>query len=174
VTRRSKAELGPAIGYLPQDVELFAGSIAENISRFADPDAEKIVRAARKAGVHEMVLRLPQGYDTPIGEGGMVLSAGQRQRVALARAIYGEPALVVLDEPNANLDEAGDAALVAALRELKREACTVVIVTHRINILSVVDSVAVLLDGRLRAYGPRDSVLKVAPKAERTLSEAAA
>jgi ABC-type protease/lipase transport system fused ATPase/permease subunit len=157
-----KEELGAWVGYLPQDVELFDGTVAENIARFGAPDAERIVAAARKAGVHDMILRLPQGYDTPIGEGGMVLSGGQRQRVALARALFGDPALIVLDEPNANLDDAGDAALVAALRELKQEKRTVFVVTHRVNVLSAVDAVAVLAEGRLQAYGPRDKVVRMA------------
>jgi ATP-binding cassette subfamily C exporter for protease/lipase len=173
VARWNKAELGPSIGYLPQDVELFDGTIAENIARFGERDDDRIVQAARKAGVHEMVLRLPEGYDTRIGEGGVALSGGQRQRVALARALYGDPALVVLDEPNANLDDAGDAALAAALRQLKEEGRTVFVVTHRVNLLAAVDTVALLSEGRLRAYGPRDTVLKGATKPQQQLSEAA-
>lgn len=160
VHKWNKQELGPWIGYLPQDVELFDGTVAENIARFGEPDSERIVDAARKSGVHEMILRLPEGYDTPIGEAGLVLSAGQRQRVALARALYGEPALIVLDEPNASLDDAGDAALAAALRTMKEEKRTVFVMTHRVNLLSVVDAVMVLAAGALRAYGPRDVVLK--------------
>jgi ATP-binding cassette subfamily C exporter for protease/lipase len=156
----NKEHLGPWIGYLPQDVELFEGSVGENIARFGALDSERIVDAARKTGVHEMILRLPQGYDTPIGEGGTALSAGQRQRVALARALYGEPALIVLDEPNSNLDEAGDAALIAALRAMKQEKRTVFIMTHRVNILSVVDAVMVLGWGAIRAHGPRDALIK--------------
>jgi ATP-binding cassette subfamily C exporter for protease/lipase len=155
-----REELGPWVGYLPQDVELFDGTIAENIARFGEAHAERVVAAARKAGVHEMILRLPHGYDTRIGEGGLVLSGGQRQRIALARALYGEPTLVVLDEPNASLDDAGDAALVAALTELKQDKRTVFVVTHRVNVLSAVDSVVVLLEGRVRAYGPRDNVVR--------------
>lgn len=162
----NKAELGPWVGYLPQDVELFEGSVAENIARFGELDSERIVQAARKAGVHDMVLRLEQGYDTQIGEGGMVLSAGQRQRVALARAFYGDPALIVLDEPNANLDEAGDAALIDALYAAKEEQRTVFVMTHRLNVLSAVDAVAVLAGGQLRAYGERDAIVKRIPAQE--------
>jgi len=155
-----KAELGQWIGYLPQDVALFDGTVAENIARFGTLDAEKILQAAQRAGVHDMILRMPQGYETPIGEAGMALSGGQRQRIGLARAMYGDPALVVLDEPNANLDQAGDAALVAALREMQREKRTVFVMTHRKNVLNVVDVVLVLDNGAIRAYGPRDAVMK--------------
>ncbi|MBS3996062.1 MAG: type I secretion system permease/ATPase [Hydrogenophaga sp.] len=160
VAQWDKAELGQWVGYLPQDVELFEGTVAENIARLGPLDSDQIVRAARRAGVHEMVLRLPQGYETPIGEGGAALSGGQRQRIGLARALYGDPALIVLDEPNANLDEAGDAALVAALRELQRAKCTVFVMTHRLNILSIVDAVLVMDNGKISAYGPRDAVLE--------------
>jgi ATP-binding cassette subfamily C exporter for protease/lipase len=158
-----KAELGPWIGYLPQDVELFEGTIAENISRFGERDSEKVVQAAQRAGVHDMILRLPEGYETPIGEGGMALSGGQRQRIGLARAMYDDPALIVLDEPNANLDEAGDAALMAALQEMKREARTVFVMTHRLNILNVADAVMILAGGTIKAYGPRDAILQSVP-----------
>lgn len=160
IAKWNKEELGPWIGYLPQEVELFEGTVAENIARFGATDSERVVQAGRKAGAHEMILALPEGYDTPIGEGGRILSAGQRQRVALARAVYGDPALVVLDEPNANLDEAGDAALLRAMRVLKDEKRTVFVVTHRMNILATVDAVMVLAGGVLRAFGPRDAILK--------------
>ena len=155
-----KDELGPWIGYLPQDVELFDGTVAENIARFGEPDAAAIVAAACKAGVHEMVLRLPEGYDTPIGEGGAVLSGGQRQRIGLARALYGNPALIVLDEPNANLDEAGDRALIEALREMKKEGATVFVMTHRPNVLMEADAVMMLTNGTIQAYGPREAVMR--------------
>ena len=159
VAQWSKDELGPWLGYLPQDVELFEGTVAENIARFGPPDATRTVAAAQRAGVHDMILRLPQGYETPIGEGGMALSGGQRQRIGLARAMYGDPALVVLDEPNANLDEAGDAALVGALRVMKEEKRTVFVVTHRMNLLAEADAILVLTNGTIQAYGPRDAVL---------------
>jgi PrtD family type I secretion system ABC transporter len=159
VNQWNKAELGPWVGYLPQDVELFDGTVAENIARFGELDSERIVQAAQRAGVHEMILRLPQGYETPIGEGGAALSGGQRQRIGLARAMFGDPALVVLDEPNANLDEAGDAALVAALRAMRDQQCIVFVMTHRMNVLAVADAVMVLEQGGIRAYGPRDAVM---------------
>jgi ATP-binding cassette, subfamily C, bacterial exporter for protease/lipase len=161
-----KPQLGQWIGYLPQDVELFEGTIGENIARFGPVDAA-VVQAAQRAGVHEMILQLPQGYETPIGEGGMALSAGQRQRIALARALYGEPALIVLDEPNANLDDAGDAALIAALQTLREEKRTVFVMTHRVNVLRVADVVLVLAGGRARAFGARDEVLKSLPRRPR-------
>ncbi|WP_180683688.1 type I secretion system permease/ATPase [Tepidicella baoligensis] len=160
VSQWNKEELGPWLGYLPQDVELFEGTVAENIARFGTPDAARTVAAAQRAGVHDMILRLPQGYDTPIGEGGMALSGGQRQRIGLARAMYGDPALVVLDEPNANLDEAGDAALIGALRVMKEEKRTVFVITHRMNLLAEADAILVLANGTIQAYGPRDAVMK--------------
>ncbi len=160
VSAWDKGQLGPYLGYLPQDVELFEGTAAQNIARFGDIDGEKVVAAARRAGVHEMILRLPNGYDTVLGPTASSLSAGQRQRIALARALYGEPRLVVLDEPNASLDDAGQAALAAALKELKQQGATVVIMTHRRSALASVDKLLVLRDGALAAYGPRDAVLE--------------
>lgn len=159
VHKWDKKQLGPWIGYLPQDVELFEGTIAENIARFGESDSEQLIEAARKAGVHELVLQLPLGYDTAIGEGGAMLSGGQRQRIALARTLYGNPVLVVLDEPNANLDDAGDTALISALRTLREEKRTVFVVTHRVNVLRVADTVMVLAEGMLKGFGPRDDVL---------------
>jgi PrtD family type I secretion system ABC transporter len=147
--------LGAWVGYVPQDVELFEGSVAENIARFAQADPETIVEAANRAGVHEMIQRLPMGYATQVGEGGAALSAGQRQRIALARALFGDPSLVVLDEPNSNLDDAGEAALVEALRGLKTRGTTLVLVTHRRAILEVVDRVLVMQDGTLARIGVR-------------------
>jgi ATP-binding cassette subfamily C exporter for protease/lipase len=153
VAQWDTSELGPWIGYLPQDVELFTGTVADNIARFGLLDSEKVVQAARRARAHEMILRLPQGYETPVGESGAKLSGGQRQRIGLARALYGDPALVVLDEPNANLDEVGDAALLDALQQLKREKRTTFVMTHRKSILQIADAVMVLEDGRIKAYG---------------------
>ncbi|HSX86869.1 MAG TPA: ATP-binding cassette domain-containing protein, partial [Pseudomonas sp.] len=156
----SREALGPFLGYLPQDIELFDGSIAENISRFGEVDANKVIDAARLAGIHEMVLRFPDGYDTPLGIGGLGLSGGQKQRIGLARALYGQPVLVVLDEPNSNLDEAGELALVKAISTLKAAGSTVVLVTHRPNILGAVDKLLLLNGGAQKVFGPRDQVLK--------------
>jgi ATP-binding cassette, subfamily C, bacterial exporter for protease/lipase len=152
-------ELGPWLGYLPQDVELFEGSIAENIARFADIDSAQVIAAARSAGLHEMILRFPKGYDTPMGEAGSLLSGGQRQRIALARALYGDPPIVVLDEPNANLDDVGEAALMQALQGLRDRGKTVVMISHRPSALAVADQVIVLRDGRVAMQGPRDEVV---------------
>src|SRR5262245_51722621 len=154
-------ELGRHIGYLPQDVQLFDGSITENIARFEEgPDSQRVVASSAAAGVHEMVLRLPDGYETQIGEGGSVLSAGQRQRVALARALYGEPFLVVLDEPNSNLDADGEKALVNAMTRVKARGGIVIVIAHRPTVLTAADKVAVIGGGQLTAIGPKDEVLR--------------
>jgi len=150
--------LGDYLGYLPQDIELFEGSISENIARFGEIDAEKVVKAAKMADVHELILRLPQGYDTVISASGGSLSGGQRQRIGLARALYGDPVLVVLDEPNSNLDEQGEQALAHALKCLKANKTTVVLVTHRQSVLGLVDRLLVLSEGLLALYGPKDQV----------------
>jgi ATP-binding cassette subfamily C exporter for protease/lipase len=162
-----KNELGPHIGYLPQGVELFEGTIAENISRFDarlqkgpdNPVQTSVERAANAVGLHEFILSLPRGYDTPVGPDGARLSGGQRQRVALARALYGEPSLVVLDEPNSSLDEAGDVALAAALRDLKARGASVIVMTHRTSVLAIADKILMLRDGMQQAFGSRDEVL---------------
>ncbi|MBU3646610.1 MAG: type I secretion system permease/ATPase [Limnohabitans sp.] len=149
----SRDELGPHLGYLPQDIELFEGTIAENIGRFGDINPEWVIDAAQRTGIHEMVLRFPKGYDTPMGEAGGMLSGGQRQRVGLARAIYGSPAMVVLDEPNANLDDVGEAALIKTVQDLREQGRTVFMVVHQRNILSVADRVLVLNEGEIKQFG---------------------
>lgn len=155
----SRAELGTHIGYLPQDIELFEGTIAENIARFSEVDSAKVIRAAQQAGLHDMILRLPKGYDMPIGEAGGMLSGGQRQRVALARSLYGDPTLIVLDEPNANLDDVGERALMMAVSGMKAAGKTVFLVTHRPAALALADRVLVMEAGRIVLDGPRDVVM---------------
>ncbi|WLG98075.1 type I secretion system permease/ATPase [Pseudomonas sp. FP198] len=159
ISQWRREELGAYIGYLPQDIELFEGTISQNISRFGPMNAAAVVAAARMAGVHEMVLQLPDGYDTLIGANGGGLSGGQRQRVGLARALYGEPRLVVLDEPNSNLDDAGEKMLAEALRKLRQSRATVFVITHRSGVLAQVDKLLVLNHGERSLFGPRDSVM---------------
>jgi len=155
-----KDDLGPYIGYLPQDIELFPGTLSENIARMDEVDSEKVIQAAQMAGIHEMILRMPNGYDTRIGDDGIQLSGGQRQRVGLARAFYGEPRLVILDEPNSNLDDAGEKALVEALGKLKEKGVTTVIVSHKPSLLVNADKMLMLKEGQVAMFGPREEVLK--------------
>ena len=160
-----KGELGPHLGYLPQGVELLEGTLAENIARFGEVSMAKVKAAAAAVGLHDFIESLPQGYDSPVGRDGAMLSGGQRQRVALARALYGDPVLVVLDEPNSSLDEAGDAALAQAIQALKACGTTFVVMTHRSSVLGVADKMLVLRDGAQQAFGPRDEVLAALSKA---------
>lgn len=169
----SREQLGPHIGYLPQDVELFAGTVAENIARMGEIDSAAVVKAAQRAHAHELILRLPKGYDTEIGESGAVLSGGQRQRIALARALYGNPRFVILDEPNSNLDGEGENALMRALREMKQDGVTIVVIAHRPALFAQFDRLLVLREGAIEAFGPANEVLlKFA--APRTVGSAAA
>ena len=151
--------LGRHIGYLPQDVELFSGSIAENIARFNELNEIEIINAARMAGVHDMIQALPAGYNTQIGEGGFALSGGQRQRVGLARALYDKPAYIILDEPNASLDADGEAALLSAIQQLRHHGSTVVLITHKTSILATADKIVVLSHGQVASFGSRDEIL---------------
>ena len=155
-----RAALGPCIGYVPQDVELFDGSVADNIARLGKVDPEKVVAAAKRANAHELILGLPQGYDTQVGPQGSRLSPGQRQRVALARALYGDPKLLVLDEPNSNLDGDGEVALAQALSAVRKEGVTAIVVTHRPSLIAHVDKILVLAAGRVQQYGPAAQVMK--------------
>ncbi|HIP54283.1 MAG TPA: type I secretion system permease/ATPase [Sulfurimonas autotrophica] len=152
-------DLGKYLGYLPQDIELFEGSISENISRFTEVDAQSVVEAAKIAGVHQMILSLPNGYDTIVGAGGSTLSGGQRQRIGLARALYKKPPVIVLDEPNSNLDEDGERALLNAILQMKQNGSTIILITHRPNILAAVDNLAVFAQGTLTMYGAKNDVL---------------
>jgi len=159
VSQWTRESLGVHLGYLPQDIELFDGTIAENIARIGEVDSERVIAAAEAAGLHQTILRFPKGYDTRAGKGGAFLSGGQRQRVGLARALYGNPAVVVLDEPNANLDDAGENALLQAVQVLKQEGRTVVLISHRPSVLRVADRLVILQEGQVVASGPRDGVL---------------
>jgi ATP-binding cassette, subfamily C, bacterial exporter for protease/lipase len=156
----NKQELGPSIGYLPQDVELFAGTVSENIARFGDIDSDKVVLAAKRAGVHEMILYLPQGYDTILGDGGAGLSGGQKQRLGLARAMYDDPSFIVLDEPNSNLDDVGEQALIVAVQDLRKRGKTIVMITHRASTIAVTNKLLVLKDGVAQMFGFTHEVLE--------------
>ncbi len=158
IAQWNRDELGPHLGYLPQDIELFSGSVAENIARFGAVESERVIAAARMAGVHELILALPEGYETPIGAAGAALSGGQRQRIGLARALYGEPRMVVLDEPNSNLDEPGERALVETLQRLRQQQVTVVLITHQAALLRHIDRILVLREGRVWRLGGRDEL----------------
>jgi ATP-binding cassette subfamily C protein PrsD len=148
------------VGYLPQDVELFSGTVAENISRFArDATSDSIISAAQAAGVHDIIVKLPNGYETELGEGGQSISAGQRQRIGLARALYGDPFLVVLDEPNSNLDADGERALTQAILSVRKRSGIIIVVAHRPSVLAGVDMLLVMNQGKIAAFGPRDQVV---------------
>ena len=173
-SRFDRSELGPQFGYLPQDIVLFDGTVAENIARFGDVNADLVIQAARDAGVHELILALPEGYDTVItGQKGL-LSHGQRQRLALARALYGRPKILVLDEPNSNLDEAGEQALNRALAEMKSLKTTIIMVSHRQAVLALADYVLILQNGVIREQGPRDLVIARFKKAQEQQKKAMA
>nr|MBA2722278.1 ATP-binding cassette domain-containing protein [Methylibium sp.] len=170
-----REDLGPLIGYVPQDVELFDGTVADNIARLGEIDSEAVVAAARRANVHDMILTLPQAYETPVGEQGLRLSPGQRQRIALARALYGNPRLVVLDEPNSNLDGAGEIALAQALSALRSQGVTTVVITHRPSLIAHVDKILVLEAGRVKKFGPASEVMKTMQReAQAQIAEQAA
>ncbi len=155
----NKEELGQYVGYLPQTVELFEGTIAENVARFGEPDADKVQDACRLVGLDGFIEQLPKGYDTQVGDDGSFLSGGERQRVALARALYGMPKFVVLDEPNASLDEAGDVALLNAVKKLRAQGTTVIVMTHRLNILGAIEHMLVMVDGQVQRFGTCQEVL---------------
>jgi ABC-type protease/lipase transport system fused ATPase/permease subunit len=159
VSAWAREKLGPHIGYLPQDVELFSGTVAENIARLAEPDGAEVIRAAQRAHVHELIVRLPKGYDTELRDSGEALSPGQRQRIALARALYGIPALDVLDEPNASLDQEGEQSLLNTIAGLKEDGVTVVVIAHRPSLLGGMDKVLVLREGAVELFGSRSEIM---------------
>ena len=170
----NKDLLGPYLGYLPQDIELFAGTVGENIARFGQTDPTQVIAAAQQAGVHEMILRFPKGYDTELTDDGASLSAGQRQRIGLARALYGQPPVIVLDEPNSNLDEAGDIALGRTLQWLRENKRTVVLISHRANVLALSTKLAFIRDGQMQAFGPTQQVMEAMAKAQQQAQASAA
>jgi ATP-binding cassette subfamily C exporter for protease/lipase len=168
----NKAELGPHIGYLPQDIELFGGTISENIARFGEIDPEKVVLAAKRAGVHDMILHMPNGYDTVLGDGGGGLSGGQKQRIGLARAMYDDPSLIVLDEPNSNLDDVGEQALVQAILDLRQRGKTIVLITHRTSALAATTKMLLMREGTAQAFGPTAEVMAALQQANQQLAQA--
>jgi len=165
VYKWSKDELGPAIGYVPQDIEIFPGTISDNIARFSEYLPEDVVEAAKTAGIHDMILHFPEGYNTVIGDGGAGLSGGQKQRIALARALYGKPSILILDEPNSNLDDAGEGALLRAIQALHARKATVVLITHRVSILQATNKLLYMQDGAVKLFGPTEQVLESLQKA---------
>jgi ATP-binding cassette subfamily C exporter for protease/lipase len=169
----NKGELGPNIGYLPQDIELFGGTVSDNIARFGDVDPEKVVLAAKRAGVHDMILHMPEGYDTRLGDAGAGLSGGQKQRIGLARAMYGDPSLIVLDEPNSNLDDVGEQALVNAVLDLRQRGKTIVLITHRTSIIGATSKLLLLRDGAPQMFGPTNDVLAALQKANQQAAQQA-
>ena len=160
-----KAELGPHIGYLPQDIELFAGTVSENIARFGEIDAEKVVLAAKRAGVHDMILHLVEGYNTKLGDGGAGLSGGQKQRLGLARAMYGDPAVIVLDEPNSNLDDVGEMALLQGINDLRQRGKTIVLITHRTSAIGITNKLLLMHEGTAKMFGPTRDVMQALQEA---------
>jgi ATP-binding cassette subfamily C exporter for protease/lipase len=160
------------VGYLPQDIELFGGTVSENIARFGEIDPVKVVEAAKRTGVHDMILKMPQGYDTVLGDGGAGLSGGQKQRLGLARAMYDDPSLLVLDEPNSNLDDVGEQALMMAVQELRQRGKTIVLITHRPAAISVSTKLLVLRDGAVQMFGPTNQVLQAIQEANQKMIEA--
>jgi ABC-type protease/lipase transport system fused ATPase/permease subunit len=155
----NRNDFGRHVGYMPQGADLFSGTVRDNIARFTVTDDAEVVKAARIAGVHDMILRLPKGYDTWVGTGGATLSGGFRQRICLARALFGSPSLIVLDEPSANLDATGEQALVQAMDTLRQQGATIIVITHQISVLRNADLIAVLLDGQLHRYGPSAEIM---------------
>jgi len=168
----NKSELGPNVGYLPQDIELFTGTISENIARFGEVDAEKVVDAAKRAGVHDMILHFPKGYDTMLGDAGAGLSGGQKQRLGLARAMYGDPSLLVLDEPNSNLDDVGEAALVQAVHEMRNKGKTVILITHRTSAIAATNKLLLLRDGTVSMFGHTKDVLAAIQEQAQKMAQA--
>lgn len=166
IRQYEKDALGEHIGYLPQDIELFEGTVAENIARFRQEDPQKIIEAAKLSGTHDLIVHLPHGYDTPVGPGGAALSGGQKQRIGLARALYGSPKIIVLDEPNSNLDDAGEYALMMAIRQLKERGATLLFITHKRNLLALADKIAIMQDGAIKHFANREEILALLSQAQ--------